>query len=786
LAPGQAPPEEPIMPRLFTGPRVALGFAGCLLACGSAYTAEPADTAQAAPAAPARPRVGLVLAGGGAKGGAHVGVLKVLEELHVPIDCIAGTSMGALVGGGYASGIPAKGLEEFVTGIDWKSVVGGVGKRDLQTMEQKRAGVTYSNDIELGLKEGRVVLPAGIVNTSSIEDLLRTYVARARAQTDFDKLPIPYRAVATDMISGGMVVIDSGDLATAMRASMAIPGAFAPVETDKYILSDGGMVRNIPVDVARDVCADVVIVVNLVEEEVKREKLRSATQLLGRSTDVMIVANENLQLESLTDQDIRIDVFMGDITTADFERVPDTIPLGETAARAAADRLAKLAVPAAQYQAWRTAVTSGQDIEARLAAVKFEGLERVNPAYLETRSEVHPGDTVDTAKISAEAQRMSALQEFESVSYTLTGDPANPTLEWWPKEKSYGPNYLKFDLGLYGTEDGDLGFVVYGKHTRTWLNSLGAEWRNEVQLGYFNNVSTSFYQPLDVAQRFFVEPRAFFTRSWEDVFLDNERLSRYRFSDFGAALEVGTNLGDDAQLRIGYLFTKRDGSVETGSLLLPEGKRDDAGLTANFTFDSRDTAFNPTRGVAAAIEYFYADESMGGEADWERIEAGIGMAVPVRKDVVWMTLAGGSDVGSDLPLDRTFMLGGPGSFPGFELGELRVTDYWTASGSYLWKVKDIMTLRGQALYAGLRLTAGQTWGRLETTIPPEYPATDLIPADFDEDELIYGGSLYLAGRTQAGPLTVGLGMTSTDSWSLWIAVGRPIGNGTILERGIFR
>ncbi len=765
--------------------RLVPAIAGCMLACCAASAADQ-PAAHAPASQDARPRVGLVLAGGGAKGGAHVGVLKVLEELHVPIDCIAGTSMGALVGGGYASGIPAAGLEKFVTGIDWKSVVGGVGQRDLQTIEQKRAGVTYSNNIEMGLKDKRVVLPAGIVNTSSIEDLLRTYVARARAQADFDKLPIPFRAVATDMISGGMVVIDSGDLATAMRASMAIPGAFAPVQTDKYILSDGGMVRNIPVDVARNLCADIVIVVNLVEQEVKREKLQTATQLLGRSTDVMIVANENLQLESLTDKDIRIDVFMGDITTADFERVPETIPLGETAARAAADRLAKLAVPAEQYQAWRTAVTSGQDIEARLAAVKFEGLERVNPAYLETRSEVHPGDTVDTAKISAEAKRMSTLQEFESVSYTLTGDPANPTLEWWPKEKSYGPNYLKFDLGLYGTEDGDLGFVVYGKHTRTWLNSLGAEWRNEVQLGYFNNLSTSFYQPLDVAQRFFVEPRAFFTRSWEDVFLDNERLSRYRFSDFGGAIDLGTNLGDNAQVRIGYLFTRRDASVETGSLLLPEGERDDAGLIANVTYDSRDTAFNPTRGVAAAIEYFYTDESMGGELDWERLEAGIGMAVPVRKDVVWMTLAGGSDVGSDLPLDRTFMLGGPGSFPGFELGELRVTDYWTASGSYLWKVKDIMTLRGQALYTGLRLTAGQTWGRLETMIPVDSPVGDLVPADFDEDELIYGASIYLAGRTQAGPLTIGLGLTSTDSWSLWIAVGRPVGHGTILERGIFR
>ncbi|MDH4110947.1 MAG: patatin-like phospholipase family protein, partial [Gammaproteobacteria bacterium] len=512
-------------------------IAGCLLAFAAAC---PASADQSlAPAAPSRPRVGLVLAGGGAKGGAHVGVLKVLEEMHVPIDCIAGTSMGALVGGGYASGIPAAGLEKFVTGIDWKTVVGGVGRRDLQTIEQKRAGVTYSNDIEMGLKHKQVLLPGGIVNTSSIEDLLRTYVARSRAQTDFDKLPIPYRAVATDMVSGKMVVLDSGDLATAMRASMAIPGAFAPVVTDKYILSDGGMVRNIPVDIARNLCADVVIVVNLVEEEVKREQLQTATQLVLRSSDVGIMANENLQLESLTERDVRIDVLMGDITTADFERIPDTIPLGEAATRAMASKLAVLAVPEAQYVAWRTGVTEGQNIEARVADVQYKGLERVNPQYLEQRAQLRPGDNIDTAKISAEATRMSALQEFESVEYRLTGDPGNPTLEWWPKEKAYGPNYLKFDLGLYGSEGGDLGFVVYGKHARTWLNSLGAEWRNEVQLGYFNNISTSLYQPLDIAQRFFVEPQAFWTRSWEDIFIDNDRLARYKFSDWGGRVDVG-------------------------------------------------------------------------------------------------------------------------------------------------------------------------------------------------------------------------------------------------------
>ena len=717
-----------------------------------------------------RPRIGLVLAGGGAKGGAHVGVLKVLEELHVPIDCIAGTSMGALVGAGYASGIPAQDLQGFITGINWKSVVGGLGQRDLQPVEQKRAGVTYSNNLEVGIQDGGLKLPGGLVNTSGIEDLLRTYVARSRMQPNFDRLPIPFRAVATDMVTGEMVVIAHGDIATAMRASMAIPGAFAPVHSGPYILSDGGMVRNIPVDVARELCADIVIVVNLVEPEVKPEKLQTATQLLSRSMDVMIQANEELQLQSLTESDIRIDVIMGDIGTSDFERVPDTIPLGEEAARLMADRLSELAVPSDSYLAWRDKVTAGQEIEARLADVRFEGLERVNQEFLEQRSLVRPGDTVDAAEISAEGLRMSALQDFESVEYRLEGDPSQPSLVWLPREKRWGPDYLKLDLGLYASEDGDMGFAVYAKHTRTWVNRLGAEWRNQLQLGSETQFSTSFYQPLTISQVFFVEPSAGFYRTLEDVFNDGDRVASYEFNNLGAGIDFGVNLGNQAQVRAGYIYRQRDVKVDTGSPLLPELNEDDAGLMVSATFDSRDTPFNATRGMALALEYLLSDDSLGASRDWERVEMGFGMAVPVRKDIVWMTVAGGSDLGSNLPPDRAFMLGGPGSFPGFELGELRANRYWTTSGSYLWQVKDIMSIRGQALYAGLRLQAGETFDRL-----------DLI-----DEGLIYGGSVYLTGRTQVGPLTVGIGTTSTDSWSLWVAVGRPIGHGTILERGIFR
>lgn len=717
-----------------------------------------------------RPRIGLVLAGGGAKGGSHVGVLKVLEELRVPVDCIAGTSMGALIGGGYASGIPAAELEEFLVGINWGKVVGSQGRRDLEPIEQKSAGPTYSNDFELGITPNGIVTPGGLINTSNVEDLLRVYVANARLETDFDRLPIPFRAVATDMVSGSMIALDEGDLATAMRASMAIPGAFAPVLLENKVLSDGGLVRNIPVDVARNLCADVVIVVNLVEPTADPARLRTATQLLGRTMDVMIIANEELQLQTLGPADIRIDVEMGTIGTADFERVPETVPLGEAAARRMSSALKKYAVSEARYRDWRAAVTQSQEFEARLAGVRFEGLKRVNPEFLMARQQVKAGDVVDAVAISEEAQRISALQDFESVSYRLDGDRETPTLTWLPGEKNWGPNYLKLDFGAYASWDGDLGFTLYARHHRTWVNPLGAEWRNEVQVGGETLLSTSLYQPLDSAHRFFIEPGAIASASIEDLFLDQERVARYQFKDVAGLLDFGVNLGRYAQARVGYIYDRREVTVDIGSELMPETTPLDAGVRLAAQYDSRDTSFSPTRGLTVALEYMKTDSSLGADRDWERAEIGIGAAVPFRNDVLWVTVAGGTDIAGGLPPDRAFALGGPGSFPGFELGELRVNGYWTIDTSYLWQVKEVLPVRNLALYAGVRLAAGAIYSRI----------------DDGDDGDIYGGSVFLSGRTFVGPLTISAGTTSTDSWSVWLGVGRPVGHGTILEKGVFR
>ena len=609
------------MPRLFFN-WAARRWCLCLLTVAVTLVAFGAAAQETAPSsAPVkRPRIGLVLAGGGARGGAHVGVLKVLEELRIPIDCIAGTSMGALVGGGYASGMPASDIEKFVRQVNWKAVVGGAGNRLLQSPEQKRFD-NATGSLELGLNGGRIIPQSGLIATSGIDDLLRGYVAKARLVADFDKLPIPFRAVATDMLTGNMVVLDHGDIATAMRASMAVPGAFAPVVTDQYVLSDGFVVRNLPIDVARNTCADVIIAVNLAKEPVTRDQLLRPASLIARSNDVMSEANERLQLQTLTDRDVRIDVHLGDIGAGDFERTPDTIDLGEKAARAAAPRLAALSVSEQEYAAWRGRVTVRQDMKTRVAGVEFEGLKRINPEYLRTLTTVHAGDTVDIAAISHDASRLAVVDGLSGVEYKFTGDPDNPVLVWQPREQENGPDYLRPSLGLYGGGGGDLLLIMSVEHVRRWINSYGGQWRNQLQIGSNSLVQTSLYQPLNIAQTFFVEPELLARRSLEDVYNDGNRIARYKFYDIGGRLDFGANLGQAGQLRAGYFASQRRSKVDIGTPLLPNVDSMDAGLAATATYDSREAESFAIQGLAAELQYFRSDSSLGADRDWQRLEA---------------------------------------------------------------------------------------------------------------------------------------------------------------------
>ena len=715
-----------------------------------------------------RPRVGLVLGGGGAKGAAHIGVLRVLDELRIPVDCVAGTSMGALVGGTFASGMPAEEIEHATASIDWSSTLGKAGLRDRTPIERKLEGATYSNQLELGLKDGSVVLPGGLLKTQDIEDVIRSLISDARFQRDFDNLPIPFRAVATDMVSGQMVVLDSGDLSVAMRASMSIPGAFSPVVIGEQVLSDGGMVRNLPVDIARELCADVVIAVWLSTPEPKAEDLRSALSLVSRSMDVMIEANEREQVKSLTGDDVGIEVAMGDIGTGDFQRVAEAIVLGRAAAEAHVAELHRFSLPESEYLAWRESITSAEAKPVHLAEVRIEGLQQVSPAYVEAQlRNLEPGVDVDSRQIKEDTDRLYALGDFERIEHQLTGPPDARIMEISPVEKSWGPNFLRFDLGLSAEGSGDLLAILRADHTRAWIGDRGGRWNNSLQIGRMTEIATEFYQPLDQAHDFFVRPAVRYENNLQAVYVDGEQLARYYVSDFYGELAVGANIGTRAQLsaglRSGWVKTERD----TGSLILPEqDKEGDSSLFLDAAYDTRDDVGLPTRGSLIYLRYVHSGSWLGGEQDYDLAEGVFTKSYPWRGDSLSLILGGGKKLAGDLPVSRDFRLGGIRSFPGLRFDELRGTSYWFAGTSYLWKLADIQPLFGQALYAGLRLQAGRMAGR-----------TELRP----NDGTLYGIAGSLNGRTPLGPFILSLGYVDNDSWELQFTLGRPIPEGSALD-----
>jgi NTE family protein len=719
-------------------------------------------------AAPAqRPRIGLVLAGGGAKGAAHVGVLQVLDELHVPIDCVTGTSMGALVGGTFAAGIPAPEIKRAVLAIDWQRVVGGQGRRDVMPIKRKLASNTYTNSLEVGVNKG-LRLPGGLIGTQDIEQVIRTLVESARYTYDFDELPIPYRAVATDMVAGDMVVLSQGDLADAMRASMAFPGAFAPVTIDGKLLSDGGMVRNLPVDVARKLCADVVIAVWMSSPPPTAADLTSSLSLLSRSTDVMFATNQREQIASLRPTDVGIEVPMGDIGTSSFTRVPEAVDLGYKAADAQRDALRRFAVSDDEYRAWRATLVRPANETAVLTDVRLVGTKRVNPEYIRAQLEhVAPGKNVSVADITADTDRIYALGDFERVEYSLKGPPEARVLEISPVEKAYGPDFLRFDLGLATYEGGDLFAIMRLDHDRTWMNSLGGQWHNAVQIGRQTIAQTDFYQPLDVRQRFFVQPLALADDDYEDLYVDGDRVARYVMRQRYAQLDFGMNVGTRAQLRLGVRSGSHQAKLDTGVPALPELERTpDSTVQVGAIFDTRDSAALPTRGTYLNARYAHSEDWFGGKFDYSMFEALMVKAFSVGKGNSLTIMAGGGEtLSGELPATEQFEVGGIRTFPGLRPGELRGGGYWTAGTRYSWRLADIQPLFGQALYAGIRVQAAEMHERI-----------DQVAA-----ETLYGLSGSLGGRTPIGPFIFSLGWVSDHSWQVQFTLGRPVAEGTMLD-----
>ena len=724
--------------------------------------AAPASAATAAvPAAIHRPRIGLVLSGGGARGAAHIGVLKVLEELRVPIDVIAGTSMGSIVGGSYASGQTVSNMERDVALIKTATLAQDQPPRAEVSTHLKQDDWRDYIGPQFGYRDGSLMLPKGAVTGVALEAVLRE-LSLAKGEWDFDQLPIPFRAIATDVYSGQMTVLKSGDLATAMRASMSVPGAIAPVPIGNKLLVDGGLTRNLPVDVARAMGADVVIAVNLGTPLLARDQITSALSVALQMLNILTEQNVGASLASLQPQDVLILPELGDFSAGDFDHMPSTIPIGEAAARKVADRLKRYSLPPEQYAAHRQRQVRvvAQDTR-KVDEIRIEGLHRINEEAVIQHMETSVGSPLDIATLDLDMRRIYGRGDLEHVSYRLIDEPDRRILAVQAVEKSWGPTYVRFGLSLSSDFRGDNNFNLLASLRRTWINRLGGEWRVDAQVGNDGLLFTEFYQPLTPSQYFFIAPRAQLSNGPADIYggADGDDLAaRYNVSVGTYGIDLGSQFTKYGELRVGVLAGRFDADLEIGDPMLVRFplKRDIGALRTRLYLDQLDSTAFPRSGYMVDAQLLASTTRLGASDSYNRWTANLVGAKSFGPHTFQFAVAGGGSVGANaLPFYDYLSFGGFMRMSGYRDGQLRNDAMSYGRLSYMNQLFKMALLEG--VYVGASMEAARL-------------GQPLVPTGIHGN--VASGSLFLAVDTPLGPAYLAYGHTLDGNSNFYFYLGK--------------
>jgi NTE family protein len=735
------------------------GFAHGLAAVLATTTlAAAAADNPPSPGGSARPRVCLVLSGGGARGAAHIGVLKVLEQMRVPVDCIAGTSMGSIVGGAYASGISSAEMEKIVGEITTELLFKERPPRQDQSIRRKQDDYTILFGPEIGIRGGEVLLPKGLVSGLQLETVLRR-LSNAKGYRKFDSLPIPYRAVATDLVSGKATVFSEGDLAKVMRASMSVPGAVAPAEFDGKILVDGGLTNNLPVDVARAMGADVVIAVNLGTPLLEREALGSILGVTGQMINILTEQNVQASLAAMGPRDVLILPELGNFSAADFDHLPSTIPIGEAATRKVAERLAPLSLPPAQYAALRARQLTVSPVDTTpVDEIRFENLARVNPEVAEKTLDTEPGRTFNQDVLDRDMRRLYGTGDFEHINYRVIEEAGRRVLAMEAVEKSWGPNYLKFGLGLASDFGGDAFFNVLASYRKTWINTLGAEWRTDLQMGRSSRFFTEFYQPIFSNRYLFVVPSVDLERRSIGIFSGNERIASYDVRTSRAALEVGSQLTKYGEVRLGLAGGTVHTSLDTGAPILDADRKERSGaLTLQAIVDQMDSAIFPRSGYAGTMHAATFPRGLGNDRAYSRGDIDGNYVISFGEHTASIGFKGGGKLSNGaLPPHEYFQWGGLLQQSGYRTGALLGESLAFGRLVYYHRLARFSILEG--IYAGGSIEAG----RVGKPLVPNAPTG-----------LLKSASVFLGMDSPIGPLYLGYGRAADGSSSTYLFLGRP-------------
>jgi NTE family protein len=744
-----------------------LGLAAAL--CAGFFA--PAHAGAADPAAGpskdprTRPRICLVLSGGGARGMAHIGVLKILEELKVPIDCIAGTSMGAIVGGLYASGMSAQQIDATMRSLDWQEAFRDAPPRRDLAFRRKQDDRNFLVRLPLGLKHGKILLPKGLIQGQKLQETLRQLTLPFSNSTDFDLLPTPFRAVATDLENGNAVVMDKGDLAIAMRASMSAPGVFAPVELNGRLVVDGGLAENLPINVARAMHADIVIVSDVTFPLQSRAALDSALSISNQMLAILVRKDSDRQLSTLTPQDILISPDLGGTTATDFFSPNAVIERGESAARGAGEALARYGVgdaAYAQYLARRATRQPG------LPPIQFVRVDQQSKRYEKTiLAEMQPlvGKPLDLDAVGKDITELYGLGNFETLDYTLVergvGDDEESGLEVRARRKSWGPNYLRFGLNLEDDFQGNSHYNAAARFVLTEIDDLGAELLTDLQIGSDPKIVSEFYQPLSAARTWFVAPSVRIEARDLAVYENNIEVADFRDREAEADIDFGRDLGNWGEIRAGIHRTNGSARVRFGDPSLVDQQYNDGEYFLKFSYDRLDNVHFPREGQTFTLQWDANRTDLGADIASDKVTADWLMARSRGRNTILLwtsagTILDGNFKPTDLP--QFYSLGGFFNLSGLAPNSLIGENYAVARAIYFRKIG-----RGGEgffefpAYVGISLEAGNTWEH----------RGDIALGTARKD-----ASLFLAFDTFLGPVYLGSGYDERGTAAFYLFLGR--------------
>ncbi|MEL7941108.1 patatin-like phospholipase family protein [Pseudomonas delhiensis] len=704
------------------------------------------------------PKIGLVLSGGAARGLAHIGVLKALDEQGIHIDAIAGTSMGAVVGGLYAAGYTPRELERIALGLDWQQALSDSPPRVDVPFRRKQDDRDFLVKQKLSFRDdGSLGLPLGAIQGQNLTMLLESLLVHTSGTRDFDRLAIPFRAVATDISTGEKVVFDHGHLPQAIRASMSIPAVFAPVEYDGKLLVDGGMVDNIPVDVARRMGVDLVIVVDIGNPLLERKQLTTVVDMLNQSVTLMTRKNSEAQLATLKPDDVLIQPPLSGYSSTDFGRVPQLIDAGYRATSILATRLAALRKPRDQEAVALAEARTPDERTPVIGSIRVENDSKVGDEVIRHYIRQPLGQPLDLERLQSDMSTLYGLDYFDQVQYRVVREKDGNALVIHALGKRSGTDYLRLGLNLSDDLRGDSTFNVGASYRVNGINRLGAEWLTRLQIGDQQELYSEFYQPLDAGSRYFVAPYVFNEARNVEATDNDDPIAEYRLERYGYGLNLGRQIANNGEIRLGVAQAFGKADVRVGQRDLPDFHFNEGYAELKYSFDTMDNVDFPREGEDIQAGYREHTPSLGDDDRYRQWELRLDKALSSGPNT-WVLGGGyGRTLDDADVVVSSFLLGGARELSGFRQDALAGQNYSLGRVIYYRRMTERSFLPLDfPFYLGGSLERGRVWNN-DNSYDTGY---------------INAMSIMLGFETPLGPLSFSYGLNDADEHAVYLNLGR--------------